>query len=238
MLARTLLLSLLLFIQLQGIAQEEREGSIIRPQARRLTIKATLSDLVWAADGILPIAIEYKPYARVGITGEIGIPLFYTISDEGNYKGKTIKNDIRVAADLRSYFYRGNPQGKIYLQNYVGFHASYRAQNYSLPNGANVIVGDGSEKWIDSGDVFKQVYKANIIIGVQIPFSRRLFMSLQGGLGIKNVRQDFKNEGILSRASTYTQKFFTPIRNNEDKIYNSSVFFLNLPVAIRLCYAL
>lgn len=204
-------------------------------------LKATLSDIVWAADGLLPLGLEYRVKDNIGVTAELGIPLFGAVKVLTPLYDKTIKFDMRYGLDARYYFFQGYQRHRIsrkkpiYTEAHIGLNGSLRLQNFSQEDGGQYIERYGNKYTFNYADVSKQVYKTNIIVGTRAAISKHVILALQGGIGVKFVHVQRKNIPQLFR-NTGTH-FNYPVRGGEDSVGERDVF-LNLPLAIRFCYVL
>lgn len=234
-------LAFFLIINVPLFAQDgDNDEAINYGRIGRPAIKMAITNIINFSDALLPVGVEYRFHKWFGVSGEVGIPLFFnTLAYNTSGSEKKLHSDFRLRTELRAYF---NPNADGDLA-FIGIDGAWRRQGYQLLNGTFVGVGfdeygDQKQFSYTSMDVKKSVYTAHVIAGMQSNLSTRLFVELHTGLGIKHVRMEKTNINGLSDAESLSKfAWLFPVGRTEDRM-GDNTRFISIPLAVKFCYRL
>lgn len=234
----TFTLLLLVIVSMVANAQDDEMDhyEINNSRIKRPVIKADISQIINFSEALLPLAIEYRFGKVVSAEVEVAVPMFFNTLIYKSASGpvKDLNSDMKFRADLRFYFISESETDNA---AYVGIDGSFRKQQFKLSNGE--FYNEYSHVMtFSSADIDKIVYTANVIVGMQVNLSGRLFVEMQAGLGFKSVEVERSNiSGLGNGQQSFSFFGEKPIGQAEDKIA-SKARVINIPFAVRLCYRL
>lgn len=229
-----LTLSFIILLNMNCSAQDDEPDHIAINNSRikRMAVKIAISNFATASEALLPIGVEYRFGKVVSAGAELGIPLFFNVFSYKNDSGpqKKLYGDIRYRADLRFYFVSDAENA-----GYIGLDGTLRNQKYKITDG-EYYDRSGYKLHFSSADIAKTVYTCNIIIGTQANISRKVFIELQSGLGLKVVEVMRTNvAGLHRRTVPFTNHIDIPVGRGEDRIEKESMI-VNFPFALKICF--